>query len=516
MTRLRFAARTIRSRSLSHGVAALGLGALLVLVLLGDRSAEGIATAVVAVAAAMLVVALIPTRPRAAFGTLLLLSSISKLTIDIQAGNLRLEQPAILAAIAMILLSRRWPRAPELRPALVVGSAFAAYLAILTLSSVLYAPQFATSARMIIWTGLSMSGGAVAFTLLARKAVTERTSEFGWFSLTGFFHATVGLVVAVLFLAAGPGGIPGMQVSPGELPKVAGLAWEANIYASLLAALAPFALERFRAKPHLGTLVPAALIIVAMGLGVTRGAYLGLAVGLAVYFLILLVRLSGRVQWKALAAVIIAASVMAPVTSGLLLPWQRQQGGPQPSTGLLASASPGTSLRPGQTAVPTRAPVPTPTAVPPPTPVPPPDADTLTFRLDRVSVALDDVRRNPIIGLGAATFGQRHTMPDRPDLPDYIGILALVALYESGILGAVSLGGGFCLVLWLLFDASKRQPGRAAAYAGSIVSLLVAYQATNALFFSFIWLIVGAALAFVVRSRRLPAPPMAEQVAPAG
>jgi O-antigen ligase len=124
----------------------------------------------------------------------------------------------------------------------------------------------------------------------------------------------------------------------------------------------------------------------------------------------------------------------------------------------------------------------------------------LEFRLDRVGAALSDLKQDPIIGLGAATFGQRHEIPGQPGQPDYIAILGLATVYESGILGAAALGGGLLLVLWMLFRASKHNVGPAAAYAGSLVSLLVAYQATNALFFSFNWLIMGAALAFSVRT----------------
>jgi hypothetical protein len=42
--------------------------------------------------------------------------------------------------------------------------------------------------------------------------------------------------------------------------------------------------------------------------------------------------------------------------------------------------------------------------------------------------------------------------------------------------------------------------GRHAAYAGAICSFLVSYQATNALWFSINWLIVGGALALVASS----------------
>jgi len=102
-----------------------------------------------------------------------------------------------------------------------------------------------------------------------------------------------------------------------------------------------------------------------------------------------------------------------------------------------------------------------------------------------------------LIGLGADSFGQRHTIPSQPEQPDHIAILAVAALYESGVLGAAGLAIGFALVLLVLLKSTRRREdrGRIAAYAGALVCLLVAYQATNALNFSLIWLLAGAGLA---------------------
>src|ERR1035437_8357979 len=486
----------LRSASLPLGLLVASV-TMTGLVVLGDRTPSAVAPAIVASLAAGLIVGLVPSRPLAAFGLLILLTSLSKETLDLSVGRARLEQPAILSAILALALSRRWPRWAEVRPVVVIIIGFAAYFAILILSSLLYAPQMATSARMLIWIAISMSGGAVAFALLVRL----RADREGWFVTTGVLYAVVGLIIAIAFLIAGPDGIPGMQVNHGEPPKVAGLAWEANLYASLLGAMAPFALEYFRARRRVLSAVPAALIIVAMGLGVTRGAYMGLAVGLGVYLLVLVTRSSAaRSSLPRVVALIAVAAVLAPMSAILLLPAQRPSALAALYTSLVnpaqPSATPSASLTPSAT--PSASASPPPSATPSAAPTPP--VDTLEFRLDRVGAALSDLKQDPIIGLGAATFGQRHEIPGQPGQPDYIAILGLATVYESGILGAAALGGGLLLVLWMLFRASKHKVGPAAAYAGSLVSLLVAYQATNALFFSFNWLIMGAALAFSVRT----------------
>ncbi len=132
-----------------------------------------------------------------------------------------------------------------------------------------------------------MAGGCAAFALLVRPGAEGIES---WFTATGVGHALLGLAIAAAFLLMGPTGIPGMQTSPGEVPKVAGLAFEANLFASLLGGIAPFALDRFRTRPGLGTASQAILLFVGMGLGVTRGAYLGLAAGLLVYLGVLAYR----------------------------------------------------------------------------------------------------------------------------------------------------------------------------------------------------------------------------------
>jgi len=110
------------------------------------------------------------------------------------------------------------------------------------------------------------------------------------------------------------------------------------------------------------------------------------------------------------------------------------------------------------------------------------------------------------MGLGAGTFGQRHGLAEQPGVRDYLSILALSAFYESGVVGAAALALGFLLSLRLILRASSRAPGLAAAYGASIVSLLVAYQASNVLFFSIIWIILGAGLGMALRTTDGPEP----------
>jgi hypothetical protein len=142
----------------------------------------------------------------------------------------------------------------------------------------------------------------------------------------------------------------------------------------------------------------------------------------------------------------------------------------------------------------------------------PPPPDTVTFRLERIPVALADIPHSIVIGLGANSFGQRHADVSQHGAPDHIAVLALAAVYESGVVGAAGLGIGFLLILFVMFRSTRRRPdrGTVAAYAGALVCLLVAYETTNALNFALIWLIAGAGLAVS------EAPPAAAVVAHPG
>ena len=129
------------------------------------------------------------------------------------------------------------------------------------------------------------------------------------------------------------------------------------------------------------------------------------------------------------------------------------------------------------------------------------------YRLERVPIALDDLRNSPLIGFGAESFGQRHLDRAAGPGPDHIAILAVVVPYESGIIGAAGLMIGFALLLMSLWKSALRSgrkgdwraAGIAAAFIGSLVCVLVAYQVTNALHLALNWIVIGAAVALTAR-----------------
>jgi hypothetical protein len=162
------------------------------------------------------------------------------------------------------------------------------------------------------------------------------------------------------------------------------------------------------------------------------------------------------------------------------------------TTGALPSPGPGGTVVPGTSGEPL-------VSAPPPTPLPSLRAqtDTFAFRMKRVPVALDDIAKSPLIGLGAESFGQRHGDPTQGGAPDHIAILAVAAVYEAGVVGALALVAAFVILALALWRATRvgAAVGAGAAYLGSVAALLAAYQATNALHFAINWLIAGAAIA---------------------
>ena len=477
-----------------------------------------ILVAALAVAGALAAGSTALSRPRLALGILFLLASFSRTTLETPIGTMRLEMPAIVVVAAVLLAGGRFSTLRCLpRSTLAMALAFGTYLGILAISSAFVAPGTAQSLRMVAWLAISMIGGVVAFVLVRPRPV----GAIEPLAFAGATMGAAGILAAVMFLVAGPAFNLGIQDPNSILPRVYALGWETNLYASFLAMCAFFALEAARGPRRAAGLAMLALVLVGFPLGITRGAYAGLAAGLLAYVAVRLAlerRPGNLVRLGAMSAVLL---VMGIAASNVLLPNLLERAAADGSSGQGPSGSPGpsVSLAP-PSGLPTVAPsgvaqgTSTPATVPTLTLAPYPD--TMAFRLERVPIALEDLRRSPLIGFGAESFGQLH--PDRqagPE-PDHIAILAVVVPYEAGIIGATALLIGFALLLTSLWKSARRSSGEAdwravgaaAAFIGSVVSVLVAYQVTNALHMAINWIVIGAAAALTAReASRDPASP---------
>lgn len=448
---------------------------------IGDRSVESAVLLALAIGGAGAAAYLVPLRPTIAFGIIFFLASMSRFTVELPLGTMRMEFPAIAFAAIALLIDRRgrW-RHPERLDVIILGL-ISGYLVVLAVSSTFVAPQPLASLRLVFWTAISLVGGVVAYVLLR----TEPARAEGWFRGSAFLIACTGIAVAALYWVQGPSEVPGL--SSGLLPwrKVFAYAWEPNIYASFLAAMAPFAVERLRQRQTVRDAVVAAVILFAIGFGVTRGAYLGLVAGFAVYGIVLLWRRQIGPRIVPIFAISSVATLAGVLLSGVVL---------ATPLGTLPTGVPGDPGSPGSTLAPWLLP-----AWP----------DTISQRLQVVAPALDDLATSPWIGLGASSFGQRHLDYSQAGAPpDHIAILVVALPYEAGIIGALFLSLAVALLLLALIRASRSgwATGLAAAYLAAIVSLLVAYQATNALVFGLNWLLAGAAFALAARTRDRDAP----------
>lgn len=467
------------------------VGAVVAFVL-SDRQASSAVFIAVAFGAAAVAGLLVPSRPIVAFGILFLLATPTLFIVDLSVGRLRLEQPAIVAVIAALLVSRLLGRPTPLRPILPIAAAGAVYLGTLGLSSILLAPDQGVSLRLVAWTGLSMAGGVAAYLLTSANA----EKAVNWIIAGGVATAVAGILAAVVFYLAGPFTPSiGVASAASTLPRVVVWSWEVNLYASYVAAIVPLAFEAFRRRR--GPLTGAVLLLLLIGvaLGITRGAWLGLAAGLAVSGTVLLLRRIPRASVARAVTVTVAGVAIGLVMAAWLLnPTVQLEHlvAQQPPTVPGATAAPAPTLRIAAGGT----------------------QQTVDFRLDHITPALDDWKTSPIIGLGAESYGQRHA--EVSGSPAYLNIMALAVLYDSGIVGLVALLVMGLLVARALWRASgdRGRTGLAAAYLGSLAVLLVAYQATNALHFALNWLLLGAALGVAVGARRAVEGTVTERIPP--
>jgi hypothetical protein len=407
-----------------------------------------------------------PRHPAGAVGVVFMLAALSKITLELPLGTMRLEQPALAGLIALTIWHRRALDLPPIRPLMPVIAAGLVYLGTLTLSSAVVAVDPAASLRLAAWTALSMAGGLVAALLLAGRAGRAISS----FSGPAAVVATVGLLsgVGYLLFAIGPPWIDGQGTA---MPRINAFVLEPNLYASLLAAGIPLALERWRARPSLAALTTALVLLLAVGLGVTRAAYIGLAVGLLVLFGLTWLRARQSTRLRAMAVIVLLAGAGGLFMPKLLLETKH--------SGLIANPPPVTGT-------------PTPTT-------PAGDFDTFAYRMVRVWSGLDEWRGSPWIGLGAYSYGQTHVFSDGSH--DVIAPWPVLTLHDAGLIGLgglLAMLGLLGLRLWRTAGDSARGP-TASAYAAAVVVLLVAYLATAAVHFAVTWLIIGGALAATIQ-----------------
>ena len=444
-------------------IGSLAIAGLMASWLASSRGPWEALVAALAVAGAAAVAVLVPRRPVAAVGVVFLLAAFSRVMLELPLGTMHLEQPALLALILSIVVYRKRLALPSLRSLLPLVVTALVYLGVLTISSTLVAGQPIQSLKLVAWSALSMTGGLAAALIVAGRA----RAVLPWLAGSASVVATAGIIGAFGYLLFGLG--PPLVAGTFTFdPRVSALTFEPNLYASLLAAAIPLAIERWRDRPNISNAAIPSLLLVALGLGVTRSAYIGLAAGLAVYFGLFVYRGGLTRRLRPLVAMIALAGAVGLVLPMLQLdPDRRGLLMPDPRPAPPASVDDG----------------------------PPDELGTLEYRIDMVKLGVDEFAESPLIGRGAYSFGQRHLDP--AGNPAVIAIWPLAVAYDSGIIGLAALSTFFVLLGRRLWRAAREpaQLGPVSAFAGSVAVLLVAYLATTALHFAVTWLIIGCAVA---------------------
>jgi hypothetical protein len=498
---------------------AASIAALMVVAwLAGDRTAQTALLLLLAGGGAAAVWLLGRKRPVWAVTIAFGLSCVSRLVIELPVGSLRLEQPALLALIATTVLTGRM-RLSSLPPAMRFASAaILVYLLALAASSALIAPEPLASLRMVVWWSISAVSGLAAYLLIGNRPQGSRDGFVG----VGLMVAAMGVAAAGVFLALGPEVSPGVQDAYTLQPRVFGPAFEANLYASLVASLLLLALGATIDHRADGSRtfwwLPTVALAAALPLGGTRAAWIGVALGIIVIVVMLalggarrdrtLLRATARTCALAATGLLVgfgAASLLLPnnIVRAERSTWiaiafpssSPADQSPVAEGGSSAPADSGSGQpKPGSSAAVESQAAATPSPTPSPTPSLAPISDTIAFRAARIGPAIDDFATSPIIGLGASSFGQRHSDASQNGAPDHLPILALAVPYESGIVGALALLLGIAVILFgLLRSGATASVALRATVLASFVCLLAAYQATNALHFASNWLLLGLA-----------------------
>lgn len=422
-------------------------------------------------------------------GVLFAAASFSGITAPLGPYSVRLEQPALAMLIGVVVLREQGSLRRIATGHPWILAAAAVYLSANVISSIVYADRPVDSVRIAAWLGLSMVGGLAVASLVVRAPRAAQALP-AW--IVGAASIQVGVGLVAVLSEALLNTTWGVQVNDVVLGKIYGLSWEANILAINLAMALAFVVVP-GSSPSLAPrarLLTAAWLGFGLGLSYSRGGVVGLVAAVVLVGALVartarsdplaaLRRYLGpvlRPSLLALAAAILTAGALDALASRGVgwTPWTvmiDHQPTPEPHASSPVIASPGIVIPPG--------PLPTPRFVG--------TGDTVAVRLNNMSIALNDLPRSPLIGLGTDSFQQRH-IEVSCRCPAHIPNLAVASLHDSGILGFLGLAGFLAAVLALAWR--RGEP----AYVVTLLAMIVGYQATDAFRFASNWIVMGALL----------------------
>ncbi|TMK84009.1 MAG: O-antigen ligase family protein [Actinobacteria bacterium] len=280
-------------------------------------------------------------------------------------------------------------------------------------------------------------------------------------------------------------------------PSVAGVAYEHNIFGSFAAAAAVAFLVLLRERNPLFSrrfcVVGFWICFLAMLASLTRSAWIGFAIAAvaAVWLHGPRLRRMSRVPQIAMTSLAVGALVVALLA--------------------FAGSTAGTILKNGVGSTITQ--------------IVNFGSGTGADRVSEWRLALQDLPKDPLIGLGTNSYGQRHLAPKKsPKLPlaqrvAYLGNLYVRTLYDTGILGFLLLLTFVVAILWPGL-ALRRAPGDLApvarAFVFGYVVLAIAFAGTDASWQAWPWIFIGVARAASSLARRQLVESLVQRRAPTG
>ena len=381
-----------------------------------------------------------------AFAALWLTAIMSRFGYETHALRLRLSEAI---AVVVILVAVVILRKPLAWPAMLLPLAFVAVETLSTaLNPVDWSRGFKLDLLLAVEALIAIGAAYLARLIEARTLARALVAA-------GVIEAVLAIVLSALYVLHVTGF--GVQVDPATLLcKAYGTMYEANLLASYLGAVLVFlfAARRLIGPPWMQA-AAAATIAVAIGLTLTRAAWLAIMAGL-VTLLILRARYRTPTRVGEVVSVIVLIGLLAGAAGVILIAANRGVCGHETSL-----ATQGSSV---------------------------------TGRFINQGIALNEWKESPVIGLGTGSIKGKQV--GDPNLP-WISSFALGVLHDTGIFGAIIV----VVLLALLFRGLLRRdptaPDRQLVVDGltaAIVMLLVAFQATTGELMEFPWLFVGSAL----------------------
>lgn len=396
-------------------------------------------------------------------------SMVNFYTVSTSFGNIRIDQALVVAFTAGILLRclvDNSLKSSRNSFGFYVISLLFIYIVMNALSSWLVAPEPSGSLRIVAWLVLSFATLIYFFLLIG--TFMSATEVLNAMLIAGVTSAAIGIALYVSHLFTGSKfGVQVAVINTDLLYQAAkGTFLEANIFGSFQAftvvaliasAGQPGISQRRRHLLIVGLMISMSALLISF----TRGAWLGLCISVIILLMISSWTSSIRLPLKQLGVIGVC-----------LLPFLALLGAFEIFTNRAASTLQDAS-------------------------------GTYAFRSGIIGNALQEWLDSPLWGYGTNSYAQYHPA-QRFEIENHLSSLVVATLFDSGLLGLIPLMAALTLLLVKLWRLTLRGTDHeASASAGAvlagIICLLIAYQATNAFWFSYNWIVVAIGIGLTQR-----------------